>query len=482
MVGDSLRGRRRGRPRARHARLPRRPRRAARRSRTRCRPCSRFRRSSGSRPMPDRAPPPGRPARRRGVARDSGARAHVVARPRRLRARVVDHDGGGLPAAGPRGVHALGHADRARPGGGGLFAFFMPLFVGPMSDATHLPLGRRRPFMVLALVPDGVCSRASSVHADLPGDGARPLRLLLRVLHLRAALPRPLPRPRAGRLLRPRPGRPARPARVWRSARRSSAAASSSPSGSRSRSSSPRASRWSRAARWSCSSTSTTWSRPATSASARSWRPPWRVVRREKHVRRFLIANTAWEATFAGHADLRRPLHHRRARPAALRLLDGARRRRGRLRPGRARGGKFGDEFGVGNVILGASVVYGLGLLVAGFAQTWHWWYYALIAPVAMAGGVVMTLAWALLFKVMPATDRGTITGPRDDDEGNRARHRPARGRGRDRHLPRLLPLDGRLRGHLAGRRDPGAGGDPARRAPRGGGGDLRDTGRRRAS
>jgi MFS family permease len=73
--------------------------------------------------------------------------------------------------------------------------------------------------------------------------------------------------------------------------------------------------------------------------------------------------------------------------------------------------GKFGDEFGVGNVILGASVVYGLGLLVAGFAQTWHWWYYGLIAPVAMAGGVVMTLAWALLFKVMPARDRGTITG-----------------------------------------------------------------------
>jgi MFS family permease len=73
--------------------------------------------------------------------------------------------------------------------------------------------------------------------------------------------------------------------------------------------------------------------------------------------------------------------------------------------------GRFGDEFGVGNVILGASVVYGLGLLVAGFAQTWHWWYYVLIAPVAMAGGVVMTLAWALLFKVMPPRDRGTITG-----------------------------------------------------------------------
>jgi MFS family permease len=73
--------------------------------------------------------------------------------------------------------------------------------------------------------------------------------------------------------------------------------------------------------------------------------------------------------------------------------------------------GRFGDEFGVGNVILGASVVYGFGLLVAGFAQTWHWWYYGLIAPVAIAGGTVMTLAWALLFKVMPPTDRGTITG-----------------------------------------------------------------------
>jgi hypothetical protein len=62
-------------------------------------------------------------------------------------------------------------------------------------------------------------------------------------------------------------------------------------------------------------------------------------------------------------------------------------------------------------VILGASWVYGLGLLSAGFAQTWHWWFYAWIAPVAVAGGTVMTLAWGLLFKIMPPGDRGSITG-----------------------------------------------------------------------
>ena len=128
-------------------------------------------------------------------------------------------------------------------------------------------------------------------------------------------------------------------------------------------------------------------------------------------MRRFLIANTAWEATFAGMRTF-----------VVLYIIDGLDQplyvsstvlgvvAAGYVLAALA-AGRFGDEFGVGNVILGASVVYGLGLLVGGFAQTWHWWYYGLIAPVAMAGGVVMTLAWALLFKVMPARDRGTITG-----------------------------------------------------------------------
>jgi MFS family permease len=62
---------------------------------------------------------------------------------------------------------------------------------------------------------------------------------------------------------------------------------------------------------------------------------------------------------------------------------------------------RFGDHWGLGNVILGASVVYGLGLASAGFATTWHSWFYGLIFPVAMAGGTVM----------IPPTDRGTIAG-----------------------------------------------------------------------
>src|ERR671922_2968586 len=38
----------------------------------------------------------------------------------------------------------------------GGFAVFLPLLVGPLSDATQMPFGRRRPFMLLALGPMAV--------------------------------------------------------------------------------------------------------------------------------------------------------------------------------------------------------------------------------------------------------------------------------------------------------------------------------------
>ena len=138
---------------------------------------------------------------------------------------------------------------------------------------------------------------------------------------------------------------------------------------------------------------------------------PWRIMRRDRTMRRFLIANTAWEATFAGMRTfvvlyviegLDQPLYVSSVLLAvvAFGYVVAA-----------AAATRFGDRFGIGNVILGASVVYGLGLLFGGFPTDWHWWYLGIVAPVAMAAGTVMTLSWGLLFRLMPATDHGSITG-----------------------------------------------------------------------
>jgi MFS family permease len=50
-------------------------------------------------------------------------------------------------------------------------------------------------------------------------------------------------------------------------------------------------------------------------------------------------------------------------------------------------------------------------MLLGGLGRTWHEWYFALVFPVAVAGGTVMTLAWGLLFKLMPDEHRGAIAG-----------------------------------------------------------------------
>ena len=38
-----------------------------------------------------------------------------------------------------------------------MFALTLPLLIGPWSDTFHTPLGRRRPFMLVALAPLGFC-------------------------------------------------------------------------------------------------------------------------------------------------------------------------------------------------------------------------------------------------------------------------------------------------------------------------------------
>jgi MFS family permease len=73
--------------------------------------------------------------------------------------------------------------------------------------------------------------------------------------------------------------------------------------------------------------------------------------------------------------------------------------------------GPFSDRLGVGRVIVWASAVYGTGLLLSGLVSQWHSWYYVPLFVVSVAGGAVMTLAWALLFKLMPGHDEGAVSG-----------------------------------------------------------------------
>jgi maltose/moltooligosaccharide transporter len=134
-------------------------------------------------------------------------------------------------------------------------------------------------------------------------------------------------------------------------------------------------------------------------------------VREEREVRRFLIANTAWEGTFAAARTF-----------VVLYLVKGLNQSisvsalvLGVVAAGyvvaAAASGPLGDRFGLARVILASSFIYGGGLLAGGLAQQWHDWYYACVFPVAIAGGTVMTLAWGLLFKLMPARHRGAISG-----------------------------------------------------------------------
>jgi len=137
----------------------------------------------------------------------------------------------------------------------------------------------------------------------------------------------------------------------------------------------------------------------------------FRIVRDDKDVRTFLIANTAWETTFAGMRTfvvlyvihgLNQPLY-------VSSVILGA------VAAGYIVAaltvGKLADRIGLAHVILIASAVYGGGLVLGAFPRHWHWFYLALVFVVAIAAGAVMTLAWGLLYKLMPDEDEGAIAG-----------------------------------------------------------------------
>ena len=73
--------------------------------------------------------------------------------------------------------------------------------------------------------------------------------------------------------------------------------------------------------------------------------------------------------------------------------------------------GALGRRLGIARVIVVASAVYGIGFLVAGLATEWSASYLPVIFAVAIAGGLVMTLAWGLLYELMPEEHRGTAAG-----------------------------------------------------------------------
>jgi MFS family permease len=140
-------------------------------------------------------------------------------------------------------------------------------------------------------------------------------------------------------------------------------------------------------------------------------RRSWRVLRENRQVAMFLAANTAWEGAFAGArtfvvlyitVGLGEPLWTSTAvlGTVAAGYVVAA-----------VVSGPLGDRVGLARVITVCAIVYGAGLMLGGLGSEWHDWYLALIFPVAVAGGAVMTLAWGLLFTLMPENDRGAVSG-----------------------------------------------------------------------
>jgi MFS family permease len=293
----------------------------------------------------------------------------------------------------------------------GVFALTLPLVIGPWSDTFQTPLGRRRPFMVAALGPMGFCLAIVAFMPNIwtatlivlafffayyvyepPYRGLYPdvlhermygrsqgVQHVMRGVALGAALV-------GGGFL----------FNLWRPGTFLLAAVATTAA---------------------CGAVIALVREEARQGSrvfrgVRSYlRTSWDVFRGVPEVRRFLLANAAWEGTFAAMRTfvvlyitkgLGQPLSTSSAVLATVAVgyviaALGV--------------GRLGDTFGLARVIFGASFVYGAGLLVAGFAQVWHDWYYGLILPVAVAGGTVMTLSWALLFKLMPPEHRGAISG-----------------------------------------------------------------------
>ena len=291
----------------------------------------------------------------------------------------------------------------------GAFALTLPFLVGPLSDSTATPWGRRRPYLLLAVPPMAV---ALALLGSLPTLAAT--AALLFVFFFGNYVYEPPWRGLYADLVPPAiTGRAQGAAHVMRGVAMAGALVGGGVA----------------LAAWrplpflvaavvaaaACGLVPLLVREPP--ARRRRFRPlrahlraPLAILRREPLVRRFLVVNTAWETTFAGMRTyvvlyivegLGERLY---VASAALAVVTGG------YVLAAAILGPFVDRLGLGRVLVLASVVYGAGLVGATFATQWHDWYYGVIAVVGLAGGTVMTLAWGLLYKLMPAHDEGATS------------------------------------------------------------------------
>ena len=293
----------------------------------------------------------------------------------------------------------------------GVFALTLPLVIGPWSDTFKTPMGRRRPFMFAALWPMGFCL---AIVAFMPNIWTMTLIVLAFFFAYyvyeppyRGLYPDVLHESLYGRsqgvqhVLRGTALGIALVAggflfKAWHPAPFLLAALTTTAA---------------------CGAVVVLVQEPEGEGSrvfrgVRSYvRMSWAVFHEVPEVRRFLFANAAWEGTFAAMRTfvvlyitigLGEPLSTSSAVLAtvAVGYVIAA-----------IFAGRLGDRYGLARVIFFASWVYGAGYLVGGLAQQWHDWYFPLIILVSIAGGTVMTLAWGLLYKIVPVEHRGAVSG-----------------------------------------------------------------------
>jgi MFS family permease len=140
-------------------------------------------------------------------------------------------------------------------------------------------------------------------------------------------------------------------------------------------------------------------------------RTTWTVFRELPDVRLWLLANAAWEGTFAAaRTFVVLYLVVGLGQPLAVSSLVLAAVAGGYVVAAVA-AGPVGDRIGLARTVLLASIVYSGGYLAGGLAESWRLWYLVPVFLVAIAGGTVMTLAWGLLFTLMPVEHRGAVSG-----------------------------------------------------------------------